>query len=95
METKAASWRQIGAALQQAQDKLNEFRAEPRSLPIEDRRKHARRLAELEERVAAARSRWLELDGAEPDVWQQMQSSVEGTWEALQAEIEEAIAEVR
>ncbi len=95
MKTKEASWRQIGTALEQAQNKLNEFKAEPRSLTIEDRLEHVRRLGELEQRVAAARSQWQELDGAEADVWQQMQDSVEGTWKALQEEIEVAIAEVR
>ena len=95
MNTKEASWRQIGAALEQAQSKLNEFKAEPRSMTIEDRLKHVRRLGELEQRVAAARSQWQELDGAEEDVWRQMQDSLEGTWKALQEEIEEAIVEVR
>lgn len=93
MNTQEAYKQKIAAELELAQAKLTEFKNQPRSLTIADRFSEHRRIEELEQRVAAARATWQQLDGADDDVWHQMKDSLEGTWKALQDEIEEAITE--
>jgi len=93
--TQEAYRQKIEAELELAQAKLAEFKAQPRSLTAEDRIQHIRRIEDLEQRVAATRAKWRELDGADEDAWRQTKGNTESTWKALQDEIEEAITNVQ
>lgn len=84
----------IAADMEQAQNKLAEFKAQPRSLTAEDRVKHIRHIEELEQRVVNARGKWQKV-GDSDDAWGRMQGDAESLWKALQDEIHETITDVQ
>lgn len=96
MNPQEAYRHKIEAEMELAQGKLTDFKTQPRSLTVEDRVKHIRRIEELELRIIDVRAKWLELDGArDDDILRQMRGDVESTWKALQHEIHEAITDVQ
>jgi len=94
MNTQEAYRQKIEAELELAQAQLAEFKAQPRSLTIENRAQHIKRIEELEQRVVATRAQWQDLKGADEDTWHRVKDSAESTWKALQDEIEKAITDV-
>jgi len=92
--TQAAYRQKIEAELELVQAQLAEFKTQPRSMTIEDRARHVKRMEALEQRVVAAKAQWRALDDADEDVWDQMKNNAENVWKALQDEIQTAIAEV-
>lgn len=86
----------IKAEIELAQGKLAEFKTQPRSLTVEDRIQHIRRIEELERRIVDVRAKWNELEGARDDhMWRQMRGYVENIWKVLQDEIHETITDVQ
>ena len=86
----------IKAEIELAQGKLAEFKTQQRSLTVEDRIQHIRRIEELERRIVDVRAKWNELEGARDDhMWRQMRGYVENIWKVLQDEIHETITDVQ
>jgi hypothetical protein len=97
MNSQAAqtAYRQkIEAELELVQAQLADFKTQPRSLTVEDRIRHVKRMEALEQRVVDAKAQWQALDAADEDVWDQMKDNAEGVWKALQDEIQKAIVEI-
>jgi hypothetical protein len=96
MNPQVAHCLKIEAEMELSQGKLADFKTQPRSLTIEDRVKHIRRIEELELQIVDVRAKWHELDGArDDDILRQMRGDVESTWKALQHEIHETITDVQ
>lgn len=95
-EVQAAYRQKIEAELKLIQVQLTEFKTQPRSLTVEDRAGHIRRMEALEQRVADAKAQWRHaLDCTDEDAWDQLKNRAERVWKELQDEIKKVIAEVQ
>ncbi|WP_136810092.1 hypothetical protein [Desulfosediminicola flagellatus] len=91
MEKKDAYHEKIDAELEIIQAQFNEFKAQAHKLDGDARSRHARHVAEIEQHVADAKAKLLELNQAHEDVWEQIVAGIENTRKVLQSTLEDAV----
>ena len=91
MSTKEAYKQRIDAELYLVQEKLARFKTQGMTFSTDTRIKHAKHVAELEQKIDATKTKLKELNEADEYVWKQLKDGVENMWSTLQSTLENTI----
>lgn len=92
MSKKEAYKQKIDAVLKAEIIKFGEFKDQAKKLPAEARKKHAKHVEAIEQKVGAAKGKLKELDEAHEAVWEELVEGIEHTWTTLQSTLQDAVA---
>jgi hypothetical protein len=93
MTNREAYKQKLQAELEGAEAKIAQLRAAAKSRSADAQLDFNRRVAQLEDKLAAAKARLGELGSATDDAWEQMKAGAESAWQSLTESMRDALGD--